>query len=56
MKRLTIDLDDDTHQALKVASVQAGVTMVDVVRTLVADLLAADRESADAVYDRARSQ
>ena len=34
MKRLTLDIPEDLHRAIKLDAVQAGVTMVDMLRAL----------------------
>jgi hypothetical protein len=38
MKRLTLDLPEGLHRAIKRRAVEEGVTMVDMLRTLLEDL------------------
>ena len=38
-KRLTLDLTPEMHRGLKVGAAEAGVTMVDLIRHLLADVL-----------------
>lgn len=39
LKRLTLDLSPEMHRGLKVRAAEAGVTMVDLIRHLLADVL-----------------
>ncbi len=52
-QRLTIDLTDETHRAFKANAALQGVTMVDLVRYLITDLLA-DTERFEVAAEKAR--
>lgn len=54
MKRLTLDIDDETHRLLRIQAATTGLTMADLGRALISDYLDANESRQAHLDDLAR--
>ena len=56
MKRLTLDIDNETHRRLRMQAAATGLTMADLGRVLIGEYLDANEQEQSRVHDLAGQQ